>query len=75
MQLKDSIRESQAFLTRSIVAGLIVLTAVLVLVWRMVQLQVVEHQHFTTLSRDNRVKVLPLPPTPMIPTRFIALSA
>jgi penicillin-binding protein 2 len=63
MQLKDSIRESQAFLTRSIVAGLIVLTAVLVLVWRMVQLQVVEHQHFTTLSRDNRVKVLPLPPT------------
>jgi len=63
MQLKDTIRESQAFLTRAIVAGMLVLAAVLVLVWRMVQLQVVDHEHFTTLSRENRVKVLPLPPT------------
>ena len=38
MQLKDTIRESQAFLTRAIVAGLLVLAAVLVLAWRMVQL-------------------------------------
>jgi penicillin-binding protein 2 len=29
----------------------------------MLQLQVVNHEHFTTLSRENRVKVLPLPPT------------
>jgi penicillin-binding protein 2 len=63
MQLKDNIRESQAFLTRAIVAGLIVLAAVMLLGWRMLQLQVVEHQHFTTLSRENRVKVRPLPPT------------
>jgi penicillin-binding protein 2 len=63
MQLKDTIRESQAFLTRSIVAGLLVCGAVLVLSWRMLQLQVVNHEHFTTLSRENRVKVLPLPPT------------
>ena len=63
MQLKDTIRESQAFLTRAIVAGLLVLAAALVLSWRMLQLQVVDHEHFTTLSRENRVKVLPLPPT------------
>jgi len=63
MQLKDTIRESQAFLTRAIVAGLLVCAAVLVLSWRMLQLQVVNHEHFTTLSRENRVKVLPLPPT------------
>ncbi len=63
MQLKDTIRESQAFLTRAIVAGMLVLAAVSVLIWRMVQLQVVDHQHFTTLSRENRVKVVPLPPT------------
>ena len=29
---------------------------VLLLVWRMVQLQIVDHEHFTTLSRENRVK-------------------
>lgn len=63
MQIKDTIRENQAFLTRAIIAGLVVLFAVLLITWRMVQLQIFEHQHFTTLSRENRVKVLPLPPT------------
>ena len=63
MHLKDTIRESQLFLTRAIVAGLVVILALLVVIWRMVQLQVVDHEHFTTLSRENRVKVLPLPPT------------
>jgi penicillin-binding protein 2 len=63
MHLKDTIRESQAFLNRAIIAGLLVMLAVLVLVWRMAQLQVIEHAHFTTLSRENRVKVVPLPPT------------
>ncbi len=63
MQLKDTIRESQAFLNRAIIAGLLVVLAVLALAWRMVQLQIIDHEHFTTLSRENRVKVLPLPPT------------
>lgn len=63
MQLKDTIRESQTFLTRAIVAGLLVLAAVAMLVGRMAQLQVIDHEHFTTLSHDNRVKVVPLPPT------------
>jgi penicillin-binding protein 2 len=63
MHLKDTIRESQAFLNRAIIAGLLVLGAVMVLVWRMAQLQVIDHAHFTTLSRENRVKVVPLPPT------------
>ena len=63
MHLKDTIRESQAFLNRAIIAGLLVLGAVVVLVWRMAQLQVIDHAHFTTLSRENRVKVVPLPPT------------
>ena len=63
MHLKDTIRESQAFLNRAIIAGLLVLGAVVVLVWRLAQLQVIDHAHFTTLSRENRVKVVPLPPT------------
>lgn len=63
MQLKDTIRESQAFLTRAIVAGMLVCAVVMILIWRLIQLQIVNHEHFTTLSQENRVKVLPLPPT------------
>ena len=33
------------------------------LVLRMAQLQVVEYEHFSTLSEDNRVKIVPLAPT------------
>lgn len=35
----------------------------LVIVVRIVQLQVIEFEHFRTLSEDNRVKVLPVAPT------------
>ncbi|MDJ0740676.1 MAG: penicillin-binding protein 2 [Gammaproteobacteria bacterium] len=63
MQLKDTIRENQAFLTRAIVAGMLVIGAVALLVGRMAQLQIVDHEHFRTLSHENRVKVVPLPPT------------
>ena len=35
----------------------------LLLILSLTKLQVFEHQHFTTLSQDNRVKVQPLPPT------------
>lgn len=63
MQLKDHRNENQLFLSRAIVAGALVVIALSVLVARMVQLQIVEHNHFTTLSKDNRVKLVPLPPT------------
>ena len=36
---------------------------VLVLVGRLAHLQVVKHQHFTTLSENNRVKIVPIAPT------------
>jgi len=42
-----------------LIFGGILLTILLV---RLLYLQVVEHEHFTTLSEDNRVKLQPLPP-------------
>ena len=63
MQIKDHIREEQAFLNRAIIAGLLVVLGMLLLGVRMIQLQVFEHEHYTTLSQDNRVKLVPLPPT------------
>jgi len=38
------------------------LLLMLVLVAQLVYLQVVKHEHFTTLSQHNRIKVLPIPP-------------
>ncbi len=48
---------------RIIVAAIIVTLALLLLLTRLLYLQVVNHEHFTTLSQDNRVKLEPRPPT------------
>ncbi|MCG8013392.1 MAG: penicillin-binding protein 2, partial [Candidatus Thiodiazotropha weberae] len=61
--LKDYLHESQLFLGRAIVSGTLVILALVALVGRLFFLQVENHEHFTTLSQDNRVKLEPLPPT------------
>ncbi len=48
---------------RVIVGGLLCILAVVVLMAQMVRLQVVDHHHYVTLSQENRVKVVPVPPT------------
>ena len=62
VHLKDHLFESRLITNRAIlllVAGGLLLS---VLLFRLLYLQVVSHDHFTTLSEDNRVKLLPLPP-------------
>lgn len=61
--IKDHLFESQLFLGRAIVSGILVILVVLVLAGRLFYLQVMSHEHFITLSKDNRVKLQPLPPT------------
>ncbi|MCP4288405.1 MAG: penicillin-binding protein 2 [Gammaproteobacteria bacterium] len=61
--LKDYLRESRLFQNRALISALVVVLLVFALLARLVVLQVINHQHFTTLSQDNRVKVLPLAPT------------
>jgi len=63
VQIKDHHREGIAFSNRAIIAALLVILALLALLARLAQLQIAEHEHFTTLSKDNRVKLVPLPPT------------
>jgi penicillin-binding protein 2 len=62
-QIKDQIRESQQFIGRTVVAAVLVLMLLGMLIGRLVYLQIIAHEHFTTLSRDNRVKLVPVPPT------------
>ncbi len=60
---KDHTGESRLFTDRAVIAGVLVFAAMLLVAGRLVQLQVESHEHFSTLSQDNRVKLEPLPPT------------
>jgi penicillin-binding protein 2 len=61
--LKDTARESQLFRSRALVALVVIVCASMLLLGRMIQLQIIEYDHFSTLSEDNRVKVVPIVPT------------
>jgi penicillin-binding protein 2 len=62
-RIKDYLRESRLFTQRAVIAGLIVVLLLTSLILRLAHLQITGHEHFTTLSRENRVKLVPLPPT------------
>jgi penicillin-binding protein 2 len=62
VHLKDHLFETRLITNRAIlllVAGGLLLSILLV---RLLYLQVVSHEYYTTLSEDNRVKLQPLPP-------------
>lgn len=61
--LKDHIRETQIFTSRTVVAVAVILFILAVIITRMIYLQVIGHEHFATLSQNNRVSVVPLAPT------------
>ncbi|MCS4505523.1 penicillin-binding protein 2 [Arhodomonas aquaeolei] len=62
-QLQDPVRERRLVRSRLVVAALAVLAAVGVLAGRMWWLQVAGYQHYATLSQENRVRVVGVPPT------------
>ena len=51
------------FLGRALICALFVLAGLLFLIARLFHLQVIEHDSYTTRSNNNRIKLLPLPPT------------
>jgi len=59
---KDTLQENRSFLNRIVVSVLFMMAASLVLVLRLVYLQVAGHEHYSTLSRDNQIKISPLAP-------------
>ncbi len=61
--LKDHLRETRLFTNRALLALIISVALTLVVVGRLVYLQIIGHEHFKTLSHDNRVNITPLPPT------------
>lgn len=61
--LKDHWKEQRLFLSRLVAAAIIMFVLTGVLVYRLVQLQIVDYQLFAELSQGNRLRIEPLAPT------------
>lgn len=61
--LKNNSVENQVFVNRIIAAFCIVVFLTIGLVVRLVYLQIVGHEHYATLAKENSVKIQPLVPT------------
>lgn len=62
-RMKEQSRETQLFTRRVIVGVVGMLVLIGVLIVRLVYLQLLSHDHYTTLSLENRLRVLPIAPT------------
>src|ERR1044071_8811098 len=60
--IKDLHKERQSFLARAVVAGVFCLLLTLLLVMRLVNLQLVQHDYYTTRAEENRTRVNLVPP-------------
>jgi penicillin-binding protein 2 len=60
--IKNPYLEQRLFAARALAAAFVIIVLLLIFLGRMVYLQVVNHDHFTTLSQDNRVRVVAIPP-------------
>jgi len=63
LAIKDHIRESRLFNERAATATAIAVILMFVLVARFIHLQIFSHEHFSTLSDDNRINIVAVPPT------------
>ena len=62
LTLKDHFRESRLVNNRLIFSAILSGILFCIILGRLAVLQVVEHEHFKTLSHNNRVAIQPLPP-------------
>ena len=62
LTIKDYLFESRLFMRRTVAMVVIATLLIGALVSRLVYLQVLSHDHYATLSDDNRIKIQPLSP-------------
>lgn len=60
--IKDHFRETNLFQKRLLITGIITVLLLLILIGRLVFLQIINHDHYTTLSEENRLNILPVAP-------------
>lgn len=62
-QKKQTNTKNSLFLGRALICAVLVLIGLLFVMSRLFHLQFIEHDLYTTRSNNNRIKLLPLPPT------------
>ena len=62
LRFKDPKQENRLIGQRIYFAGITIFLLIMILVGRIFYLQVIQHDHFSTLSRHNQVQIRPLPP-------------
>lgn len=60
--LKDQDHESSLVARRVYLSAAIILMLIVMIIARVFYLTVLQHDHYTTLSKSNRVKITPIPP-------------
>lgn len=60
---RDAFGDSQVFPSRVMLCLAAIGVGTVLLVVRLIYLQIVGHEHYATLSRDNQIKISALPPT------------
>ncbi|MCK4842510.1 MAG: penicillin-binding protein 2 [Methylococcales bacterium] len=61
--MKDTFAENRIFLSRVVIVFVLIIFLVISLLVRLVYLQIVGHEQYSTMAKSNRVKITPLPPT------------
>ena len=62
IRIKDYLRETNLIQSRLVAASIIVVLVLGLMVGRLYYLQVQQHSHYVTLSQENRLRFLPVPP-------------
>jgi len=60
---RDYTAESTLFIRRTLIAFIIIVILVSILIANLYHLQVVRHEDYQTRSNDNRIKLVPVPPS------------
>ncbi|MBI1423373.1 MAG: penicillin-binding protein 2 [Gammaproteobacteria bacterium] len=63
LTIKDHLRETLLFQRRILVSAILGCILLAGLIGRLFWLQVISHDHYTALSEDNRVSIVPIAPT------------
>ena len=62
IRIKDYVRETNLIQSRLVISSFIVVVLCLLLLGRLYYLQIEQHSHYTTLSQENRISFVPIPP-------------
>lgn len=63
LTIKDHFRETKLFNVRAVTAVIVAAMLIVVIIARLIYLQIVDHELYSTLSEDNRFHIRAIPPT------------